>query len=359
MTEESVIDKVKERLSFFFSDANVRQDRFIRRLLLSEEGDHPHQVTVESLLRFNTIKQHTTKPEDVVEAALSMDELVVSDDKLAIGRAKPFTASMMDDNIPLTLCVGNLPNEDNKYTVGLDEVRDLFSEYGKVSMVKFRFQGTSRKRTPSGMAMVEFADQEGADKASADVLTSKEGKATESKRKLKLGDAELTVITLKDFIEGSKRNRDDKRQRSEDGGADGEDDEKKELEPFTIDWKKGCVIRIKGVAEGCSREAILSAVASGLGITVDEVKDKNVYADYSKGQKDGAIRFETPDSVEDMLKKLKSGDLEVAGAKVEEAFVLEGDEEEKYWQDFIDFKNKQRQHRFEERSSKRKKQRRN
>ena len=52
-----------------------------------------------------------------------------------------------------------------------------------------------------------------------------------------------------------------------------------------------------------------------------------------------------------MVDKLKSEDepLEIAGAKLEDAILLEGDAEKKYWDDFIEFKKKQMRHRAEER----------
>ena len=65
-----------------------------------------------------------------------------------------------------------------------------------------------------------------------------------------------------------------------------------------------------------------------------------------------------PAQVPDVLAKLKSGELHVAGAAVPTVCLLEGQEEEQYWQDFMDFKTKQMRQRHEEKKARRKKHRR-
>jgi hypothetical protein len=384
------VDDVVERLRFFFSDANVRQDYFIRKLLLSDQGEYSHQVLVESLLRFNTIKQHTTDEAVVIAAAKKLsDKLVVSDDNKAIGRVKPFTLELMDDNIPLTLYVNNIPmvedGDKKKYTVGADDIRKLFEPYGRVVLLKLRFKRAEhsdyddddlepqtnggnrrpapKRRHPLGAALVEFEDAESLDKAAADILTSKDQETVEPKQKLMLGETQLEVCMLKDYIDARKKLKVPKatKEASADAGDKPESktaSRKRELEEklegveFKMDWKAGCVIRVKGLPLECDREAILEGVAKAMDSTVDEVKEKNFYVDYSRGQTDGAIRLPEPtDDVKNICDKLKEGTVEIAGTKVETAFVLEGEEETKYWTEFIDFKTKQMRHRIEEKAT--------
>lgn len=57
--DAKIIETIKERLRFFFSDANIRQDAFMRRLLLDTDEK---VVAVDILLRFNTIKKYTDNP---------------------------------------------------------------------------------------------------------------------------------------------------------------------------------------------------------------------------------------------------------------------------------------------------------
>ena len=90
-------------------------------------------------------------------------------------------------------------------------------------------------------------------------------------------------------------------------------------------------------------------------MTVDQIKDLKIYVDFSRGQKDGAVRFLVSDKVADLCAKLGSGEVLVSGAKVESAHVLEGDAEIKYWDEFMAFKNKQMSHKRDEKSQHRKK----
>ena len=350
--EDSKIQAIAERLRFFFSDANVRQDGFMRKPLLDENSDHPNMLTVEALLRFHSIQQHSKEAKDIVAAAKTVDTLVVSDDEKAIGRVQAFSLQQMDDNIPLTLVVQNLPVEDGKYTVQSEHLRELFQEYGEVALVKFQFERQSssrKKRTPEGVALVEFAEQSSYDKAVVDTLTIKEGATVEPKKALKLKENDLKVQSLREYLDERKK------RKSLDGDkGDGGDDDDKVFEPFKMDWKPGCVIQLAGLAEHCSRESLLDAVAKALEITVDEVKERNVYVDYSRGDTEGAIRFAEPtDDVAKVCEKLKSGELEVAGAKVGAAALLTGDLETTYWNKFIEFKNKQKRRHYEQRGKKR------
>mmetsp|Transcript_18071 Transcript_18071/g.41330 ORF Transcript_18071/g.41330 Transcript_18071/m.41330 type:complete len:160 (+) Transcript_18071:3-482(+) len=145
-----------------------------------------------------------------------------------------------------------------------------------------------------------------------------------------------------------------KEKREEKKRSQPEPDEAKDIPKFTFDWKPNCVIKVRGLPEGCDREAVLSAIGKGLDISLEDVKSRKIYVDYSRGQKDGAIRFpEASDGVAALAKKLEAGELMILDAKVEDALVLEGDEEKKYWEEFIEFKNKQMIQRAEEKKNSR------
>ena len=367
IASDDVIKAVAERLQFFFSDANVRTDTFMRKELLRGQGKSGH-VPIETLLKFNSIKQHTTDAAVVSAAAKTLsDTLVLADDEKSIARVKPFTMKMMDDNIPLSLYVSNIPTtEDDKYAPDtMKTVRSLFEPYGKVTLVKLRFKraeadgdaASGKKYVAAGGAFVEFATKNELEKASEEVLTKKDGQAVEAKKKLTIGNNTVEVVTMKEWIDDKKKKKeqDSNKQESPKKRGREEKEEPKEavFEEFKIDWKPGCVIRIKGLAESCDREAIRDAVAKALGMTDKELKDIGMYADFSRGQTEGAIRFNEPlGSIGDLVAKLASGEIEIAGAKVESASLLEGDEESKYWAEFIEFKNKQIKQRAEERTSK-------
>lgn len=386
----SAVNGVKDRLKFFFSDANVRQDKFIRRLLMNDgsrdnDTNTPSgMVPIEALLRFNTIKKFTTEASVVVQAAkLLPDALTLDDREVAIGRVVPFTSKQMNKNVPLSLLIKNVPIKDADsekpvYDVTLDDLRAPFEKYGTVSMVSFRFSHTREdpdsadfnekrwtnkksKKYPIGQALIEYETVDDLENAAKATLTvGKGGDKQASRDKIAVGEAkiELDIMLLSDYIEQRKtegkheKNGSGNKKRSRDAG---DKQEETEIATFTFDWKPNCVIRLEGLPDGCDREAILGAVGKGMGIEEDEVKCRKIYADFSRGQTDGAIRFpDTDDVIRKLAEKLKNGDLEIAGAKVGGARILEGEEEKKYWDDFIEFKNKQIRHKEEERRQKKK-----
>ncbi|KAL3908930.1 MAG: hypothetical protein SGILL_008294 [Bacillariaceae sp.] len=372
LTEEDLkaVEGIKERLKFFFSNANIRQDAFIRKHLTQTDEK---SVPLDVMMRFNTIKKFSDKPAVVIAAAKGLSDLLSVDEATsAISRVVPFTAEMMKENIPLSLRVKNLPvkeekrdNDDNvmkKYDVTVDEVRALFEKFGDVALVKFQWgydnedgsgrwnRDEKRRKQPTGDALIEFEKKEDCQKAAAAILTIKNGDKIEAKEKLVLpandsrtDPVELDVMLLADYIDairaksGKHRKNKDNRKRDRDG-----DDKEEEPAKYIVDWKPGCVIKLKGMPETCDREALLDMMAEGLKTTVEEVRNQRIYADYSRGQSDGAIRFNEPsDSIADIVKKLNDGELKVMDTKVEETRILEGDEEKKYWDDFIAFKTKQ------------------
>lgn len=377
MTTTGTSDEIAERLTFFFSDANLRVDRFMQKQI-GREDDFGGSLPVETLLKFKSIQKLTTEGEQVLEAAKTMsDFLVVEGD--SIRRKEPMKKSQMDDNIPVSLHVSNLPVEDNKYTVTALDLRPLFEEYGKVMIVKLKWkpepnsdsnktEDTShyspppagngnyqkRKMVPAGKCLVEFESADAFEKAAADLV------GEPPKKVLELKGTTLQVQKLRDWIDARKvekpknsnkdnggdnhnKNSDSKQDDTKDAAAKRKHEEI-EVKVFTLDWKPGCVIELKGLdAETCDREALRE--------TLKDMPD--VYADYSRGQTEGAIRFPEPsEKVKEFADKLQSGEVVVGGKKVESARVLDGEDEKAYWQKFIDFKNNQIRQKAEEKANK-------
>jgi RNA recognition motif-containing protein len=377
LSEEDLIavERIKERLQFFFSNANVRQDMFLRKLLTSEEK----AVPVEVMLRFNTIKKLSQKPEVVLKAAKELNNLlVVDEEKLVIRRVVPFSNDMMKENLHLSLHAKNLPIKEEtisvddrnqivkKYDVHVDEIRCLFEKYGDVALVKLQFVSDDggkhngrdspvkkRQKHPAGTALIEFRSEEDLKNAAQATLTVKEGEKLEPKEKVILPASEfrkepveLDVMLFSEFLQ-SKRNhhKDNSRKNKKRGRDEADDDDAKEPHAspkYAFDWKPGCVIKLKGVPDGCDREAMLECLATGLGTDVEGVKSRKIYVDFSRGQRDGAIRFPEPsDIIGELTKRLKEGELKINNSKVEEVYILDGDEETQYWENFIAFKTRQ------------------
>lgn len=382
--DEETVKAVAERLRFFFSDANIRVDRYLRHFLKKGKDDFTGSVPVDDLIRFNSIKKYGTDPAIVIAAAKSIgDFLEVVESGKALARVKPFTTADMDGNVPLTLVVKNLPTGKNpknqrytRYETSVTEVTAMFEEYGKVALVRLLFEKVldrkgrtlyNKRGPPKGKALVEFASLESLQKAAAELVTYQDGKEVEPKKPLELKGNKLAVMLLTEHIEVKAKRDAEAEQNEKVNGTNGQNgsNSKKRKEPptdgnnqngdkdgdtkqiavdklFSIDWKPGCVIELKGLPEGCDREAIRDAIKDHTSI--------NLYADYSRGQKNGALRFSEPsDDVKTVAEKLAKGEIKISDGAVESAKVLEGDEEKKYWDTFIEFKRKQQRHRAEER----------
>lgn len=378
MTEakDETIKAVAERLQFFFSDANLRVDRFMQKTLTKANGELSGSVPIQTLLKFNSIKSHTDDVAIIVEATKTLAEnLKLENDDTSIARVKPFKLSDMDANIPLSLFVTNLPVSEGdassaklRYTVTVDAVKELFTPYGDVALVKFKYKPLGgddnnednekykapdrRKRVfiPAGSAQVEFKKMEDLEKAAADLCTTVDGEKSEPPKKtLQLGINTLDVMPLQEYINQRKK---EKKGKKDTPATNAEDTSKKrkaedqpapvEAKEYKMEWKPGCVISLKGIPASCDREAIKDAVAKGLATDDKELLDKGIYADFSRGQTHGAIRFSEPnDNIKALAEKMNNGEVEIAGGKLESAAVLEGEEETKYWQTFIEFKTKQ------------------
>ena len=348
-------DQIVERLGFFFSDANLRIDRFLRQIVLDQyRGGF---VEIDTLLKFNTIKKLSTDPAVLAEAATKVEspKLKLNESKTAIARVEPFTEDMLKDNIKVTLRVGNLPTKEqddgSDYVNTREEVEKLFSEFGKVALVRLltNFNKQEHKRNAVGKCFVEFASIEGMENATAELCVSDDSaddaKAT---KVLKLGENELTVKTMKLWLEKKAAEKETKSEAKAGAKRAREEEDAKtnaEIEAieFKLDWKKGCVVTLEGVPDGCDREMILEAVKKYVG------EDVEARADYSRGDKDGKIRFNEPnDKIAEFVSKLNDGSATFGETKIEKAGVLDGEDEEKYYAVYIAFRTKQMREKSQE-----------
>jgi len=355
MTTES--DTIVERLEFFFSYANFRMDRFLRRLVMDTyTGGF---VEIETLLKFNTIKKLSTDPAFIAAAAEKVEELKLNESKTAIARVAPFTEDMLKDNVKVSLRIGDLPIKDEHYVHTREEVQELFSEFGKVALVRLltNYDKREGKRSAVGKGFIEFANVEGFDKAVAELCVSSDDAHAKPKKVLKFGDNQIKVKSMQQWLDKKTTEKESKKEvkavekRSRDEEVAKTNEEIDSIE-FTLDWKKGCVIALEGLPDGCDREMLLGAVKKYVG------EDVEARADYSRGDKDGKIRFNEPNDIAEFVLKLSDGSATLGDFKVEKASVMEGEDEEKYFKNYIEFRTKQMKEKAHEKINRSKRKRR-
>jgi len=244
--DDSALSSFVERLGFFFSDSNLRRDKWMRAKLDESGG-----LTLDDLLSFNTIKTISTDKALLAKAAEDADlkDLISYDaEKEVISRRVKFDRETAGDGHELSIVVQNLPlttpppeeekaaddgkaeeekkaAEDGKseeekkdaedckpvfkprYAVNRDEVKALFEPYGKVGIVQLRWakkhhdrdddkhagqdgsRGYGRGESyPLGMAFVEFQNADGMNAACADLIADKADVGDEKKKESGEGD---------------------------------------------------------------------------------------------------------------------------------------------------------------------------
>ncbi|GMH82993.1 hypothetical protein TrST_g601 [Triparma strigata] len=360
--EPAVHAKLVERIRFFFGDANFRNDQFMQNEAKSNDG----YVEISSLLRFNSVKKLTTLPAHVAKAAEEVATVVVSKDGEAIRRKDPLPENYNAND--RTICVVGLPTKDvaakveeakeatevkevkevketeetkvegeeektekkekkekkapQEYTVNIDAVKAAFGKFGEVALVRMRYNKSDAAKgiakSALGSCFIEFGSVEIA-KA-----------AVEAKETVKVGEAECTYTAMNEWLAANSNKNKKNKGNNKKGGGDDAPSEKKEgveLVIVPIEHESNCVITLSGIPEGSDREAIKAAFA-------DVEGGADVYVDYSRGETDGAVRFKKSfDGIKDVAEKLASGDIKIAEAAVAGAKLLEGEEEEKYWND--------------------------
>lgn len=408
--DTALITALTERLHFFFSNSNLRQDKWMRSQLANTNS-----LTLESLLRFKTIKNITEDKALVGKAAQgdSLKDLIVYDEeKEEVRRVVPFDWKTMGDGTHLSLYVKNVPltepDADKKesfrprYAVTRDDIKALFEPYGRVGIVQLRFgrkpqggnmnkedekymspndRGYHGQSAPLGVAVVEFETVEGIEKAIKELIASEkkdvdDKKTEDADKETKEDDkmdtqssTEVTVLEIKGNklvcetmkpprfsrdpdSNNKKRNRDNE---ESNGSNEVKEEEAPEedikFEPVTFDWEKGCVITLAGLnTSSCDRESLRDAVSTILGVSAD-VKTSGLYVDYNRGASTGNLRLKDATKsteMKELVDKLNDGSVLIANEKVGSAKILEGEEEVQYWKDFVQFLNNRKKMREEE-----------
>ena len=441
--ESKIINLLTERLSFFFSNANLRQDKWMRSQLSTNTNNSSspsnNAITLDDLLKFNTLKSilkdypdNATKSKELLAKAAAgggsekLKELIsYNEEKEEISRVVPFDFKTMGDgsylslyvkNVPLTTGAGSSsttatessegkkeedkssgevdkkegddkqPPQPPRYAVTRDEIKTLFEPYGTIGIIQLKYGRKQQhggdgghyspaNRDSPGVAIVEFENEEGIQKACKDLLISTDddkigGGADDNDNKVDNGDNNeegggekvLEIKGNKLIIEKMKPHHffKDKKKRGRDsssgGGGDAETDEKEDettssaFEPITLEWEKGCVITLTGLSTtSCDRESIRDAVSDTLGVPND-VKTSGLYVDYNRGESTGNLRLTNakPTEMTELVTKLNDGTITIGSEKVESSKILEGTEEEEYWKNFTEFLNKRKRMREEE-----------
>lgn len=151
------LEKVRKQLDFYFSDANLRRDKFLQEKL-KEGGDF---VPLKTILQFNRIKALKCRnPTDLARAIEKSDILVLSPDKKKVGRDLAKAPIEDFDPLPRTVYVEGFP-----LRLSLDDLHTFFARHGVVRLVDRPRHPQTRE--PLGHCFVEYASAAQAGAAAA------------------------------------------------------------------------------------------------------------------------------------------------------------------------------------------------
>lgn len=137
------------------SDANIRQDKFVKQLLKDDNGKLQDRkfIALDVFMSFNRIKQMTNDVEDLKIALADSQTVELSEDETSVRRK--FSVNNDKNVEACTIYVEKLPEQVNH-----DWLADLFSNFGRVDHVSLpKFQ---LNKQIMGFAFVEFDNERSA-----------------------------------------------------------------------------------------------------------------------------------------------------------------------------------------------------
>lgn len=151
--KKKLFKSIRDQMEFYFSDANLRKDRYMNELVMKDEEGY---VDLEVFLTFHKIRALTSDVKDIAGAIATSELLQMDEEQKRVRRCADFMAKADVDEC--TLYVERLPlHADHAWLKG------VFSRHGQVVYVSLpRYRHNNRIK---GFAFIEFATPEDVDRA--------------------------------------------------------------------------------------------------------------------------------------------------------------------------------------------------
>jgi len=317
--DEDLLEKIRLQIEFYFSDSNFRKDKFLKGKAAADEAKEGY-VPLSVLLTFNKLKTLTTDLDVVAKALKSSDSVTLSADAQKVKRSAELPEN--DDSAERTLYVKGYPIDDDEVTI--DSVKERWSTYGKILMVKLRTAYETKKF--KGSCFVEFDNKESVAKAVEDAY--KGTTEMQLKHKEKVFDC---VMDYKDWSAKKEAKKNKRKKEVEAKSSNKRKADKVEGEKETtaqklakVEFVKGIILEISNVPLGIEPKTLREDVFKEFG--------KVQYVEFRDSKTDVLARCATPEDAEALLKSLGEGKV-VAGedSNVLTGVLVEGEEEEGFW----------------------------
>lgn len=296
--------KIVRQIEYYFGDYNISRDKFLQEEIKKEEG----WIALAVMLKFNRLAS-LSKDETVVADAVAKSSsglMEVHDDKTKIRRnperkIPEFDSSWKEKVQGRTLYMKGFPED-----MVLDNLQPFVD---KVSPSENVFMRRMKNGTFKGSIFVTYQSVEDCQK----VLDMEE-------KKYKEEDKEPLIIKFqKDYFAGKK---DVNKERKNAGKKD-----KPEVKVESKDLKQdGAVLKIEGLNDKDISYDDIKEVFK------DKVDEKVAWVTYRRGDDAAQVRFSGDQSAVNVIKSLE-GKVTV-GEKEFTIAIVEGAEEEEYWETF-------------------------
>mmetsp|Transcript_88265 Transcript_88265/g.175403 ORF Transcript_88265/g.175403 Transcript_88265/m.175403 type:complete len:854 (-) Transcript_88265:123-2684(-) len=153
------LQRVRQQVEFYFSDANLRQDAFLKKKITEGSGF----VALSTIIQFNRIRSLRCRYiSQLSQAIRKSDMLILNADKTKVKRDFDKHPEVSVDPLSRSVYIEGLP-----LTFGVDDLACFFAQYGHVRLVQLPRHRMTRE--PRGYCFVEYADARQAATAMAEL----------------------------------------------------------------------------------------------------------------------------------------------------------------------------------------------
>mmetsp|Transcript_469 Transcript_469/g.596 ORF Transcript_469/g.596 Transcript_469/m.596 type:complete len:460 (-) Transcript_469:117-1496(-) len=288
-------------LSFYFSDSNLRKDKFLK----TEQSKNNGYVRISVLLTFNKLKAITTNPNDIIKVCrhhnLLNNLITLNETDTCIKRITPLSEN--DDSPLRTVYIDGYNISNNNKEPEIDDIKKIFSQYGEILMVRKRRGNGVRRDEPKkfiGSVFIEYKDIISAQKA-----------CEKNEIKIEIENEKepmvLKVLMLNQWLEKNQKARDDETiARNEVGTSDNKTENNengtcKETESSEPVYDCGKILKLINIPTDIEIDRfIIKDYFQSFG----SVK----YVDFNNGDIECFIRYNTCEEASNALKNINEND---------------------------------------------------
>lgn len=283
--ESSIIRQVE----YYFGDANLNRDKFLLEQISKDEGGW---VPFSVLLTFKRLASLSTDAEVIANALAKSDEglIEISEDKLKLRRHPERPVPEHNEERRKEIMSRTAYAKGFPLDIDMSELIEFFSPYVKVVNINMRkyLDKPSKTYKFKGSVFVTFEKKE-------------QAREFIEKDKVVYKERELLRKWQETYLEEKK---DEMKAKSKKKAKAAAEEEKLQL-------PKGTVLHFAGASDAVTREILRGAVEKVEG-------DFEVaYVEYSKGEKEGHIRFVQENIAAQFLEKLEDKKLKLSVDDIE------------------------------------------